>query len=129
MAETYKATNAGILDLEAVLKEKIEVNEETDITTTTITTLCDAIMDIQSKHVKQTPLFRSVDLAYDLEEFVFAYHHSMADEAKEMVDYLYPYLLLHLYDKKSLKKAFDSTHIKEMKSFHITLYLTKWRTQ
>ena len=46
MAKTYKATNAGILDLEAVLKEKIEVNEETDITTTTITTLRDAIMDI-----------------------------------------------------------------------------------
>ena len=120
VAETYKATNAGILDLEVVLKENIEVNEETNVTTTTITTLRDAIMDIQSKYVKQTPLFRSVDLAYDSEEFIFAYHQSMSDEAKAMVDYLYPYLL-HLYDKKALKKAFDSTHIKEMKSFQYNI--------
>ena len=73
-------------------------------------------MAIQLKHVKATPLFRSVDLAYNSEEYVFAYHQSMADEAKAMVDYLYPYLL-HLYDKKVLKKAFDPMHVKEMSSF------------
>ena len=116
VAETFKATNAGILDLDVVLKEITELNEETNVTTTTVTTLRDAIMAIQSKHVKNTPLFRSVDLAYDSEEYVFAYHQSMADEAKAMVDYLYPYLA-HLYEKKNLKKAFDPIHIKEMKSF------------
>ena len=116
VAETFKATTAGILDLDVILEEKIDINEETNVTTTTRTTLRDAIMAIQSKHVKATPLFRSVDLAYDSEEYVFAYHQSMSDEAKAMVDYLYPYLL-HLYEKKALKKAFDSIHIQEMTSF------------
>jgi coenzyme F420-reducing hydrogenase alpha subunit len=77
-------------------------------------------MEIKSKYVKDTPLFRSVDLAYDSEEYVFAYHQSMADEAKAMVDYLYPYLV-HLYDSKKLKKAFDATYIKEMNSFKYNL--------
>jgi hypothetical protein len=77
-------------------------------------------MQIQSKFVKNTPLFRSVDLAYDSEEYVFAYHQSMSDEAKAMVDYLYPYLA-HIYDTKVLKKAFDSTYIKEMTSFKYNL--------
>ena len=39
-----------------------------------------------------------------------------------MVDYLYPYLL-HIYDKKVLKKAFDSTHIKEMNSFKYNIVI------
>jgi hypothetical protein len=116
LAETNKATSEGILDLDVVLKEEITVNEDTMVTTTTITTLRDAIMAIKSKYVKDTPLYRSVDLAYNSEEYVFAYHQSMADEAKAMVDYLYPYLL-HLYDSKALKKAFDAVHIKEMGSF------------
>ena len=114
--ETNKTSTDGILDLDIILKEEIMVNEETSVSTRTITTLRDAIMDIKSKYVKDTPLFRSVDMAYNSEEYVFAYHQSMADEAKAMVDYLYPYLL-HIYDKKVLKKAFDAVHIQEMNSF------------
>ena len=114
--ETQKSSTDGILDLEVILKEEIKWNEETSVTTTTTTNLRNAIMEIKSKYVKETPLFRSVDLAYNSEEYVFSYHQSMADEAKAMVDYLYPYLL-HLYEAKALKKAFDAVHIKEMKSF------------
>jgi hypothetical protein len=66
------------------------------------------------------PLFRSVDMAYNSEEYVFAYHQSMADEAKAMVDYLYPYLA-HIYEKKNLKKAFDAEYIKEMNSFQYNI--------
>jgi hypothetical protein len=120
LAETNKTSTAGILDLDVVLKEEIEVNEETSVTTTTRTTMRDAIMAIQSKYVKETPLFRSVDLSYNSEEYVFAYHQSMADEAKAMVDYLYPYLL-HIYDKKALKKGFDSVYIQEMSSFQYNM--------
>jgi hypothetical protein len=120
LAETNKTTTAGILDLDIILKEEVEVNEETSVTTTTITTLRDAIMAIQSKYVKDTPLFRSVDLSYNSEEYVFAYHQSMADEAKAMVDYLYPYLV-HIYDKKALKKGFDSIYIQEMSSFQYNM--------
>lgn len=116
LSETQKTTSDGILDLDIALKEETNMNEETLVTTSTTTTLRDAIMDIQSKYVKNTPLFRSVDMAYNSEEYVFAYHQSMADEAKAMVDYLYPYLL-HLYEGKALKKAFDAVHIKEMTSF------------
>ena len=116
LSETNRTTTAGILDLDVIVKEDIKLNEETSVTTTEKTTLRDAIMAIQSKYVKKTPLFRSVDLAYDSEEYVFSYHQSMADEAKAMVDYLYPYLV-HIYDKKALKKAFDSVYIKEMNSF------------
>ena len=114
--ETQRASSAGILDLDTILKEDIEYNESTSVTTTTITTLRDAIMDIKSKKVKDTPLFRSVDLSYNSDDYVLAYHQSMAEEARAMVDYLYPYLL-HIYPKQALKKAFDSTHIKEMSSF------------
>ena len=120
LSETNKATSDGILDLDVVLKEEICVNEDTMVTTSTTTTLRDAIMEIKSKYVKDTPLFRSVDLAYNSEEYVFAYHQSMADEAKAMVDYLHPYLL-HLYDAKALKKAFDAVYIKEMNSFKYNL--------
>jgi hypothetical protein len=120
LAETNRTTSAGILDLDVILKEETTINEETSVTTTTTTNLREAIMTIQSKYVPNTPLFRSVDLAYDSEEYVFAYHQSMADEAKAMVDYLYPYLE-HLYDKKALKKAFDSVYIKEMTSFKYNL--------
>ena len=115
-SETNKTSTDGILDLDTILKEEITMNEETSVSTRIITTLRDSIMAIQSKYVKETPLFRSVDLAYNSEEYVFSYHQSMADEAKAMVDYLYPYLL-HIYDAKALKKAFDAVHIKEMNSF------------
>ena len=120
LAETNRTTSAGILDLDVIIKEETTTNEETSVTTTTPTTLRDAIMAIQSKYVTNTPLFRSVDLAYDSEEYVFAYHQSMTDEAKAMVDYLYPYLV-HIYEKKALKKAFDSVYIKEMTSFKYNL--------
>ena len=55
------------------------MNNNTMATTSTTTTLRDVIMEIQLKYVKDTPLFRSVDLAYNSEEYVFAYHQSMAD--------------------------------------------------
>ena len=99
IAETNRTTTAGILDLDVIIKEETKMNEDTSVTNMVITTLRDAIMAIQSKYVKDMPLFRSVDLAYNSDEYVFAYHQSMADEAKAMVDYLYPYLV-HIYDKK-----------------------------
>ena len=116
VSETNRTTSAGILDLDVIVDSKTILNEETSVTNTVTTTLRDAIMAIQSKYVKDTPLFRSVDLSYNSEEYVFAYHQSMADKAKAMVDYLYPYLV-HIYDKKLLKKAFDAEYIKEMVSF------------
>jgi hypothetical protein len=116
LAETNRTTTSGILDLDVTLKEESVMNEETSVTHTTKTTLRDAIMAIKSKYVKDTPLFRSVDMSYNSEDYVFAYHQTMADEAKAMVDYLYPYLA-HIYEKKNLKKAFDSEYIKEMNSF------------
>jgi hypothetical protein len=115
-AETNKTSTDGILDLDVIIKEETIINEDNNVTTRINTTLRDAIMAIQSKYVKNTPLFRSVDLAYNSEEYNFAFHQSMADEAKAMVAYLYPYLL-HLYDSTALKKAFDAVHIQEMKSF------------
>ena len=120
LEETQRASSAGILDLDAILQEETSINETTSVTSTTIITLRDAIMDIKSKKVKDTPLFRSVDISYNSDDYVLAYHQSMADEAKAMIDYLYPYLL-HLYPKQALKKAFDSTHIKEMSSFKYNL--------
>lgn len=114
--ETQRASSAGILDLDAILKEEIITNEKTSVTTTTITTLRDAIMDIKSKKVANTPLFRSVDMSYNSDDYILAYHQSMSEEARAMIDYLYPYLL-HIFPKQALKKAFDSTHIKEMSSF------------
>ena len=57
-----------------------------------------------------------MDISYNSEDFVFAYHQSLVGESKAMVDYLYPYLA-HFYTAKSLKRAFDATRIKEMTSF------------
>jgi hypothetical protein len=113
--ETRKTTTSGLLDLDAVLTPK-EDKEDGPTTHTKSTTLRMAIMNIKSKTTKDTPLFNSVDIAYNSEEYVFAFHQSLAGEAKAMVDYLYPYLE-HFYTPKSLKRAFDSMHIKEMTSF------------
>jgi hypothetical protein len=113
--ETRKTTSAGILDLDAILTPN-DSTTSTNTRTTGNTTLRTAIMDIHSRTVKKTPLFRSVDISYNSEDFVFAYHQSMASEAKAMVDYLYPYLV-HFYTAISLKRAFDATHIKEMTAF------------
>ena len=115
LEETNKATSVGILDLDALLIPNEERNEDT-ITKASPVPLRTAIMAIQSKAVKNTPLFRSVDISYNSEDFVFAYHQSMAGEAKAMVDYLYPYLA-HYFNVQSLKRAFDATHIKEMTAF------------
>lgn len=115
LEETRKATSCGILDLDATLTPNDNMGESGKSKSTPVT-IRKAIMDIDSKIVKNTPLFRSVDISYNSEDFVFAYHQSMAGEAKAMVDYLYPYLV-HFYTKNSLKRAFDSTHIKEMTAF------------
>ena len=113
--ETSKAASAGILDIDTIIFNK-EVDVGADTPAIESTTLRQAIMEIKSREVKDTLLFTSVDMSYNSEEFLFAYHNSMADEARAMVDYLYPYLL-HLYPQRLLKKAFDPTHIKEMTSF------------
>jgi hypothetical protein len=113
--ETTRTTSAGILDLDV----RLQPNKEAD-NTLTQTSLRMAIMAIESREIKNTPLFRSVDISYNSEEYVFAYHKTMSEEAKAMVDYLYPYLA-HLYTEKSLKKGFDATHIKEMESFKYNL--------
>jgi hypothetical protein len=110
--ETSRATSAGIIDLEALLQPNSATDEPT--------TLRMAIMAIESRESKTTPLFRSVDISYNSEEYVFAFHKSMTEESKAMVDYLYPYLA-HKYTTKSLKKGFDACHIKEMESFKYNL--------
>jgi hypothetical protein len=112
--ETQKYTSVGILDLDVLLdlKEGKSDNENTN----TQITLRQAIMAIKSKETKNTPLFSSVDISYNSEDFVFAYHQSLAGEARAMVDYLFPYLEYY-YTSQSLKRAFDKAHIKEMSSF------------
>lgn len=113
--ETRKTTAAGLLDLDVVLIPNNDKEDNNDTPSKSIT-LRSAIMAIKSKSTTNTPLFSSVDISYNSEEYVFAYHQSLAGEAKAMVDYLYPYLV-HFYTPNSLKRGFDSIHIKEMVSF------------
>ena len=59
--ETKKSTSVGILDLDTMLEPNKGKAEDNEKTNTPITT-CAAIMAIQSKSVKDTPLFSSVDI-------------------------------------------------------------------
>ena len=103
--------SAGILDLDVIIKEETIVNEETSVTNTVTNTLRDTIMAIQSKYVKDTPLFWSVDLAYNSEEYVFAYHQLMANKEKAIVNYLHSYLLFttHIRQKGLKRPSIQST--------------------
>jgi hypothetical protein len=65
--ETRKSTASGLLDLDVILTP----NEGQQLTRDDKTTMRSAIMAIKSKTIKDTPLFSSVDIAYNSEEYVF----------------------------------------------------------